>query len=196
MVRITMRWSASQKRRQLLVNGWLVGTAGFTPPTGLPATVPVVSKHSTIINDYYPSSISCWVSNNLLTEIELTEIRSSAVIDDLRIDRVWRKDIKPNLVWCWVNNNLPVEYELATVPLPVDEYTTLKMDFEGDLKTYRSKSERFFAGVIVKVELARVLPDKSNRLWQVDCDDYTDLIDRYLVVETYENMAADAIFKI
>lgn len=163
-IRVTMRWSASQKRRQLLINGWLVGTADFAPPAGLPATV-------SVINNY------------------------SAVIDDLRIDRIWRKDIKPNLIWCWVNNNLPVEYELATVPLPVDEYTTLKMDFEGDLKTYRSKSERFFAGVIVKVELARVQPDKSNRLWQVDCDDYTDLIDRYLVVETYENMAADAIFK-
>lgn len=29
---------------------------------------------------------------------------------------------------------------------------------------------RLFAGVIVKVELARIQPDKSNRLWQVDCD--------------------------
>lgn len=163
-VRITIRWSASQKRRQLFVNGWLMGTAAFTPPVGLPATVSVVNNYS-------------------------------AVIDDLRIDRIWRKDIKPNMAWCWVSNNLPVEYELATSPLPVDEHTTLKMDFEGDLKTYRSKSERFFAGIIVKVELARIQPDKSNRLWQVDCDDYTDLLDRYLVVETYENMAADAIFK-
>lgn len=54
---------------------------------------------------------------------------------------------------------------------------------------------RLFAGIIVKVELAKVQPDKSNRLWQVDCDDYTALLDRRLVVETYENMAADEIFR-
>lgn len=54
---------------------------------------------------------------------------------------------------------------------------------------------RLFAGVIVKVELARVQPDKSNRLWQVDCDDYTALLDRRLVVETYENLPADEIFR-
>ncbi len=54
---------------------------------------------------------------------------------------------------------------------------------------------RLFAGVIVKVELAKVQPDKSNRLWQVDCDDYTALLDRKLVVETYEDMPADAIFR-
>lgn len=54
---------------------------------------------------------------------------------------------------------------------------------------------RLFAGIIVKAELARVQPDKSNRLWQVDCDDYTALLDRRLVVEIYENTPADEIFR-
>ncbi len=53
---------------------------------------------------------------------------------------------------------------------------------------------RLFAGIIVTVELARVQPDKSNRLWSVDCDDYTALLDRRLVVEAYENMSASDIF--
>lgn len=54
---------------------------------------------------------------------------------------------------------------------------------------------RLFAGIVVNVELERVFPDKSIKVWKVDCDDYTDLLDRYLVVETYENMSADEIFR-
>lgn len=53
---------------------------------------------------------------------------------------------------------------------------------------------RLFAGIIVRVELARVMPDKSNCLWQVDCDDYTALLDRRLVAESYQNMSASEIF--
>lgn len=54
---------------------------------------------------------------------------------------------------------------------------------------------RLFAGIVVKVELARVFIDKSIKVWKVTCDDYTALIDRKLVVEAYENMTADAIFR-
>ena len=53
---------------------------------------------------------------------------------------------------------------------------------------------RLFAGVITKVTLARTTPDKRISVWQVDCDDYTNLIDRRLVVESYEFQSADVIF--
>lgn len=49
---------------------------------------------------------------------------------------------------------------------------------------------RLFAGIIVKVELV----DKDLKLWAVECDDYTALLDRRLVVESYENMSASDIF--
>ena len=42
-----------------------------------------------------------------------------------------------------------------------------------------------FCHIIVKVELGRTFPDKSIKVWNVDCD-YTALLDRHLVVETYE----------
>ena len=53
---------------------------------------------------------------------------------------------------------------------------------------------RLFAGIVVKVELGRTFPDKSIRVWSVECDDYTALLDRRLVVESYENMSASDIF--
>ncbi|MFZ5645819.1 MAG: hypothetical protein ACOY46_19860 [Bacillota bacterium] len=55
---------------------------------------------------------------------------------------------------------------------------------------------RLFGGIIKIVELSRTSPDKSKSLkvWQIDSNDYTALLDRRLVVETYENMTADAIF--
>ncbi len=55
---------------------------------------------------------------------------------------------------------------------------------------------RLFAGIIAKVDLAETYPDKPERfnVWKVDCDDYTALLDRRLVVESYENMSASDIF--
>lgn len=53
---------------------------------------------------------------------------------------------------------------------------------------------RFFAGSVTKVVLAYTTPDKRVNVWQVDCDDYTEIIDRRVVVETYENMSASDIF--
>lgn len=52
---------------------------------------------------------------------------------------------------------------------------------------------RLFAGVVTKVELVKRGRQMPN-LWQVDCDDYTALLDRYLVVEVYENTSASDIF--
>ena len=63
--------------------------------------------------------------------------------------------------------------------------------------TYTLLSEdRHFAGTISSVKLARSHPDNTGRfsIWQVECDDYTALVDRRLVVETYKNLSASAIF--
>jgi len=54
---------------------------------------------------------------------------------------------------------------------------------------------RLFAGIIVKVELADTSPDRTEKVWDVDVDDYTVMLDRRLVVETYQNMTADAIVR-
>jgi len=50
---------------------------------------------------------------------------------------------------------------------------------------------RLFAGIIVWVELI----DKDLKLYSIECDNYTVLLDSKLVVETYENMPADEIFR-
>ena len=65
---------------------------------------------------------------------------------------------------------------------------------EGEEVIVEQDGTRYFAGIIVKVELARTFVDKSIKVWKVDCDDYTALLDRRLVVETYENMSASDIF--
>lgn len=57
-----------------------------------------------------------------------------------------------------------------------------------------TKIGRLFAGIIVKVELDRVFPSKTLKVWKVDCDDYTALLDRRLVVESYENISASDTF--
>lgn len=53
---------------------------------------------------------------------------------------------------------------------------------------------RMFAGIIVKVVLSRSFPDKSIQVWDVDCDDYTEQLNRRLVVERYSNLPAHEIF--
>lgn len=54
---------------------------------------------------------------------------------------------------------------------------------------------RMFGGIITQVTLAQTLPDKSVSIWQVECDDYTNKVNQRLVIETYEDMEADAIFR-
>lgn len=54
---------------------------------------------------------------------------------------------------------------------------------------------RLFAGIITKVDLDDSSPNRTVNVWKVECDDYTALLDRRLVVETYENMTADTIFR-
>jgi hypothetical protein len=164
-VRVTMRWSAAKGIRELFVDGYSVGSKTFIPPASFPSSVFVVNNYA-------------------------------AVIDDLRIDNTWREIIIPDYAWCWPQPTHPVKYELAGNPLPVDELTVFKMDFENDLKAYKGEWERLFAGIVVRVDLVRTMyPDKRVKIWRVECDDYTALLDRKLVVETYENMPADVIFR-
>lgn len=54
---------------------------------------------------------------------------------------------------------------------------------------------RMFAGVIVFVELFKTWNNHTGTAWQVRCVDYTEKLDSKLVVETYKNMTADAIFR-
>ena len=53
---------------------------------------------------------------------------------------------------------------------------------------------RLFAGIIKKVELIESGQNKSN-VWSVDCDDYTELLDKRLINEVYENVAGDAVLR-
>ena len=91
-------------------------------------------------------------------------------------------------------NSLEIEYGLTYA---VD---TCSFSVKGEQPTEGEEviiedSNRLFAGVIVKVELARTFPSKTIKVWQIDCDDYTAILDRRLVVESYANRAADWIFK-
>ena len=91
-------------------------------------------------------------------------------------------------------NSLEIEYGLTYA---VD---TCSFSVKGEPPTEGEEviiedSNRLFAGVIVKVELARTFPSKTIKVWQIDCDDYTAILDRRLVVESYANRAADWIFK-
>jgi hypothetical protein len=91
-------------------------------------------------------------------------------------------------------NTLEIEYGLTY------EVDTCSFAVKGDMPAEGEEviiedGSRLFAGIIVKVELARTFPSKTIKVWQVECDDYTALLDRRLVVETYENKPADWIFK-
>lgn len=61
---------------------------------------------------------------------------------------------------------------------------------EGEEVIIEDGSTRLFGGTIVKVDLV----DKDLQVWAVECDDYTNLLDRRLVVESYENQSASDIF--
>jgi hypothetical protein len=52
-----------------------------------------------------------------------------------------------------------------------------------------------FAGVIVKVEMKEKILGQSIPIWEVECDDYTALLNKKLVVEEYSNQTADFIVK-
>lgn len=87
---VTMRWSASKGTRELFVNGVLIGSKSFIPPSSLPSTVSVVNNYG-------------------------------AIIDDLRISSRARTD--EEILAAYQSNS----------PLPVDKYTTYKLNFDGNL---------------------------------------------------------------
>lgn len=91
-------------------------------------------------------------------------------------------------------NTLEIEYGLTY------EVDTCSFSVKGEPPAEGEEviiedGSRLFAGIVVKVELARTFPSKTIKVWQVECDDYTALLDRRLVVETYENKSADWIFQ-
>jgi hypothetical protein len=67
---------------------------------------------------------------------------------------------------------------------------------EGEEVIIEDNGERLFAGTIVKAELSRYSPDRDRSIlvWDVECDDYTALVDKRLVVEVYEGLPAHEIF--
>jgi len=64
----------------------------------------------------------------------------------------------------------------------------------GDEIIIEQDDKRLFAGIITKDKLARSFPDGSINVRQINCDDYTALMDRKRVIEDYENMSASDIF--
>src|SRR5699024_8923173 len=58
-----------------------------------------------------------------------------------------------------------------------------------------SELGRMFAGSIVDVKLNVYSHDRTLITWSVECDDYTSQLDKMLVVETYEEIPADEIFR-
>lgn len=93
--------------------------------------------------------------------------------------------------WPPADDNLNIEQVLTYQIDSCSFYVAGNQPSEGDEVIIEDDSiGRLFAGIIVKVELV----DKDLKLWSVDCDDYTALLDRRLVVEAYENMSASDIF--
>ena len=93
--------------------------------------------------------------------------------------------------WPPANDNLTIEqaltYQIDTCSFSIRG----EQPAEGEEVIVEDDSiGRLFAGIIVKVELI----DKDLKIWAVECDDYTALLDRRLVVESYENMSASDIF--
>jgi hypothetical protein len=94
--------------------------------------------------------------------------------------------------WPPANDNLTIEQALTYQIDTCSFHVAGTQPSEGDEVIIEDDDiGRMFAGIIVKVELV----DKDLKLWSVDCDDYTALLDRRLVVETYEDMPADEIFR-
>ena len=109
-------------------------------------------------------------------------MRSLTVAGEERILDLVRKSLK-------INKALTYEINTCSFQLDGDRPS------EGD-EIMVEDGERLFAGLIVKVELAKTFPQGLGRAntWSVNCNDYTELLDRKLVVETYENVSADYIF--
>ncbi|MDD4775645.1 MAG: fibronectin type III domain-containing protein [Syntrophomonas sp.] len=62
---------------------------------------------------------------------------------------------------------------------------------EGDEVIVTDDTEGIlFGGIVVNVKFINT----DAQVWEIDCNDYTELIDRRLVTETYENQSASYIF--
>lgn len=85
--------------------------------------------------------------------------------------------------------------QVLTYATDVCSFQTLNFQpNEGDEIIVESDTlGRLFGGIIDRVELARTV--NGNTFYNVDATDYSVMLDRKLVVETYRDMTADAIFR-
>ncbi len=86
---------------------------------------------------------------------------------------------------------------LKIQPLLTDAEDVCFFQLKGDMPANMSEiiiedGYRRFGGIIDKPVLDKVTPRGVN-IWKVNCRDYTFQMNQKLVVETYKNMAADAI---
>lgn len=102
------------------------------------------------------------------------------------------KNKYPDIIWKTLSIERNLTYIMDTCQFQVRYYQPLEGEeviIEDDV------AGRLFAGIVTKVELARSFPtNQVVGVWQVGCNDYTELIDQKLVVEAYENMSASDIF--
>lgn len=91
---------------------------------------------------------------------------------------------------------LAIEQELTSIRDSAKFSVKGEEPFQGEEVVIMddSLSGRLFAGIIKKVELIESGQNKTN-VWSVDCDDYTELLDKKLINEVYENIAGDALFQ-
>jgi hypothetical protein len=89
-----------------------------------------------------------------------------------------------------VRDTLQVDAAL-TYEIDAVTFQVIMQPSNGDEVIIKKDDTRIFAGIIKSVELK----DRDFGVWEVKANDYTDEMDRHLVVETYSAMTASAIFK-
>jgi len=92
--------------------------------------------------------------------------------------------------WPPADDILNIEQELTYAVDACSLHVAGEQPTEGEEVIIEDGPTRLFAGLIVKVDLE----DEDLHIWKVDCHDYTALLDKRLVVETYEDMSASDIF--
>jgi hypothetical protein len=104
----------------------------------------------------------------------------SGLYDDLRISNIAR-----------TNTEILAAYNSGR-PLEVDEYTTAKLNFDGTLQI--NARTKLFAGTVDSITEYRVGISPLIS-YKINCVDFNQLCDRFLVAEVYESYTAGDIVK-
>lgn len=109
-----------------------------------------------------------------------------------RVLSIAGEDKYDDLIWGTLKIEQNLTYVMDTCQFQIRHYQPA----EGEEVIVEDETVgRLFAGIITKVELIRPFPtNQIIKVWQVDCNDYTELVDRKLVVEAYENISSSDIF--